>query len=355
MLPMSTILRLAQRLRSVWADRTGDPPGLADDWRAFDDRVARVHAARRRIDLARKRHLTLIEPQLADEAAACLRTVVRQVEHLVANNFRPVVRVPELGDLVADFRQLEAEFGAVEVRWADAAVRVRIDAVVLEDIDLGPFAIDFVWNRLGRRNAASCFDVVALEPNPAAGRDDVVHPHVRDGLLCPGDAEDPLVLALAGGRLADGFLLVRNVLTTYNPHSPHVPLEEWAGFACAECGYRADDEDRFTCAACGADVCDSCASYCTACSSARCGQCMEACAACRAPCCPGCLHTGDAGKEVCPDCVPRCPKCSGPLPAAEHPGAASVCSHCHPEEDDHDENEALDSNVTAVVSDIDAR
>lgn len=44
--------------------------------------------------------------------------------------------------------------------------------------------------------------------------------------------------AFAKGRLADAFLLVR---------SAYVPLAEWDGFACADCGRRADrctDEGR---------------------------------------------------------------------------------------------------------------
>src|SRR5205823_4305613 len=128
---------------------------------------------------------------------------------------------------VAEVRQLEAEFGAVEVRWADRVLRAVTGPVVLRGVPLGPFAIDYNWDRAGRDPAARCFAVVALDPRPAAGRDEVTHPHVENDALCAGDAAGPLDRAVADGRLADAFLLVRSVLTTYNPASAYVPLAEW--------------------------------------------------------------------------------------------------------------------------------
>ena len=40
--------------------------------------------------------------------------------------------------------------------------------------------------------------------------------------------------------VADAFLIVRSVLTTYNADSPFVPLTAWDGFNCSNCGRRGD-------------------------------------------------------------------------------------------------------------------
>jgi hypothetical protein len=274
--------------------------------------------------------------------------IFREVERLQAQYVQSPVRVPDLGDWVAEVRQLEAEFGAVEIRWDDTTIRVVTEPVVLDDVYLGAFAIDFFWDRVGRLPATRCFDVIALDPNPAIGRDEVVHPHVRDGTLCPGDANETLDRALAAGRLTDAFLLVRSVLLKYNPHSPYVSLDDWNGIACAECGRRVDEDDRSICEACGADLCEACPECCAACSATRCGQCTEPCDACQAACCPCCLEATDAGQAICPGCVPRCSRCSAAVPATELSDATQLCSNCNPEDDD-DENDAPDTRDTTEV------
>ena len=168
--------------------------------------------------------LRLIVPRLTAEFMARLDEVRRQVEQLQIEYAPPSGRAPDLGEWLAEIRQLEAEFGGVEVRWRDAVVRVVTDPVTLRDVALGPFAIEFGWDRVGHISASRCFDMIALESNPAAGRDEVPHPHVQGVELCAGDAAGPLERALADGRLADAFLIVRSVLTTYNPASAYVPL-----------------------------------------------------------------------------------------------------------------------------------
>ena len=206
MLPTSLILRLAKRLHAAWATKAGVSPDPDDAWRVLDNRVVRAHGARHRIELARDKGLSLIVPQLMGEVSACLNSVLRQVEHLQNTYGHPRVHVPDFPNWIAEVRQLETEFDDVEVRWGDTTIRVVTEPIVLDDVHLGAFAIDFVWDRVGRLPATRCFDVIALDPNPAVGRDDVTHPHVRDGTLCPGDAEEPLNRALASGRLTDAIL-----------------------------------------------------------------------------------------------------------------------------------------------------
>jgi len=307
-----------------------------------------VGYARRRFGLARAADLSLIVPQLRAEVVARLNAVFRQVEQLQSEYDRPHVRVPDFGEWLAEVRQLEAEFGDVQVRWSDTAIRVTTEPVVLEGVYLGAFRDRF---RLGSlRSIAGDAVFRRYRPRPTPGRlpGRCRPPHVRDGVLCSGDAQGPLGRALAAGRLADAFLLIRSVLLTYNPHSPHVALDEWSGFACAECGYRVDDDDRSNCEACGVDLCESCSGCCAVCGETRCSQCTQSCDACQAACCRGCLETTDAGRSVCPECVPHCPRCSAAISATKRLGPAQLCSS-HQEEHDTDDNDAIDTSESVEV------
>ena len=136
----------------------------------------------------------------------------------------------------------------------------RTGPITLEDVSLGPFAIELHLDRLaGRRTPdAACFDCVALESKPAATDDAVTHPHVKGKTLCAGDATVPLTAALRAGRLADAFLLIRGVLQTYNPASAYVSLRDWGGSSCGECGRSVGPDDTFYCEQCHRDVCDDC-------------------------------------------------------------------------------------------------
>ena len=335
MLPTRHALRLARRLHAAWAGR--DPPPDPDGaWRAFESRAARAAALRRRVRLAADRGLTRAAARLADELAARLDDLARHAAHLRAA-YDPPPPPPDLGHWAREVGQLEAEFGPVTVRWADRAVRVATDPVVLGGVGLGPFAIEFFWDRVAGEPAARCFDAVALDPHPAAGRDEVVHPHVQGTTLCPGAAAGPLDRALADGRLADAFLLVRAVLTAYNPASPYVPLGDWSGVPCGDCGRRIDPADTSTCDGCEADLCDGCVGSCAACSAARCGGCLAACDACRADCCPGCLEAAGGDRAVCPGCLATCPRCGGRVPKDELSETTHPCPARDRGEDDGDD------------------
>src|SRR5690606_3706651 len=101
-------------------------------------------------------------------------------------------------------------------KWS--RVTVVTDDIQLEGIPLGPFKIKLDWSRLGDSQP---YEVIAVEANPASSSDDVTHPHVQDNRLCEGDGRQALQKALAQGRLFDFFVLVRQILTTYNPSSAY--------------------------------------------------------------------------------------------------------------------------------------
>jgi hypothetical protein len=64
----------------------------------------------------------------------------------------------------------------------------------------------------------------------------VTHPHVCNGQLCEGDGAAPIKAALGSGRLLDFFVLVGQILETYNDASAHVTLDNWEGRSCNDCG-----------------------------------------------------------------------------------------------------------------------
>ena len=138
----------------------------------------------------------------------------------------------------------EAEFERFDYDAKQQTLSITTEPIRLENVYLGEFSIQLHIDRLSqvprRRNV---YRIVAEDPHPATSNDSVTHPHVRDEELCAGDATAAINAALETGRICDFFLLVRSVLMTYNGHSPYVPLAEWNGRACNDCGYVTDSDD----------------------------------------------------------------------------------------------------------------
>lgn len=351
MLSISLALRLARRLHAAWAVRFQPPPDPESAWRAIDARLAKAHRARHQVQLATVKKLVLTLPGLTAKLTARLDDLARQIEQLRVEYAPLAFRVPEPAEWLAEVRQLEVEFSSVEVRWADRLLRAVTEPIVLRGVSLGPFAIDFGWDRVGRRSGVHCFDLVALDPRPAAGRDGVTHPHVQDDALCPGDASHPLDEAVADGRLADAFLLIRSVLTTYNPQSAYVPLAGWDGVICSDCGQRVDREDRLTCERCECDLCEDCTHSCAACSATRCSDCLESCDICSDRHCRGSLGPTPSGRAVCSDCLAPCARCSAPVPTDELTADTRLCPTCVQEEDDEpDDDEPIEDASAAEAT-----
>jgi hypothetical protein len=345
MLSTALVLRLAQRLHATWQSRTARIPDPGRAWRDLDDRSEQAHRAHHRLRLACAMHLPLIIPRLTAELTARLDDLARRVEQLRLEYKARRCNAPDLGAWVAEIRQLQAEFGDLAIDWRQCTIRAVTDPVVLRGVPLGPFAVTFAWGRALRFPGGQCFDLVALDPNPAGGRPDVTHPHVRDGIVCAGDATAPLERAVAEGRLAEAFLLVRSVLSAYNPHSPYVSLEEWDGVTCSDCGCQVDPEERYTCEACEAELCGDCLTSCAACSDPRCAGCLEPCTVCRADCCPACLEDTGSKRSVCPDCRTTCDRCGAVMTTDELTAASRLCPACEQDQEEG-EAEASEEEVT---------
>jgi hypothetical protein len=202
---------------------------------------------------------------------------------------------PPLGELVADLMQLQEEFEGSNVGLVvDRVIAADTRPVTFCGVYLGPFTIRLHLSSLGTRANASAFEVVAVEPNPASSSEDVTHPHVSGGSLCSGEAAVPIACALAEGRVADAFCLVRSVLNTYNPASAYVSLDQWEGSTCGDCGQVTSPDELYYCEGCGSEFCDGCVSACD-----RCGR----------PRCLGCLEEDARERRLCGRCRGRCGAC----------------------------------------------
>ena len=248
------------------------------------------------------------------------------------------------------------EFEEVQIDWDERFVGATTEPITLERVYLGAFAIRLHWERLARRLDAQCFDVVALDPNPAATDDRVTHPHVKDKTLCAGDATMPLKKALEQGRLADAFCLVRGVLTHYHADSPHVPLDAWDGTSCRDCGRTVCDDDCCSCGGCDDDFCYDCTRSCAACDATRCLDCLGRCAVCEADHCAQCLQKcASSDKDCCSGCLRACATCGAEVARTELDAETERCPSCRapiqaPEEDSDAAAPNLPSSLQPVLS-----
>jgi hypothetical protein len=338
MLTTKLALRLARKWQTVWEASRKPQPVLNSAWERLESRFVIAQQVRQRLEFVSDRHFTVGVRNLTADLGYHLGEMARMVSSLREELSARRPPKPDLASWLADIRQLEDEFGDVEVKWKKTVVRVVTEPITLRGVELGTFAIDFHWDRLGSAKGDNCFDIVALEPNPAQGRDDILHPHVQGHDICAGDAKKPVENAIEQGRFTEAFLLLRSVLTTYNPSSPYVTLEKWTGQPCHDCGDRVDDEYRYCCDGCYSDFCDHCIGSCAVCMTSRCSGCLDACAVCDSQCCSSCLETVEDDDRVCRRCFANCADCRRRLPKNEL--IDDLCPACQPEEgefeDDHE-------------------
>lgn len=258
-----------------------------------------------------------LRPQLVYALNTCRRRLDEAQSQF--DNAAPNPNLPSLHDVFNDLTALERELADVRADLKRAKLSVVTDDIVLEGIDLGRFEILLDWSLLGRSLA---YEVVALDPNPAASSSETTHPHVQANQLCEGDGRAPIRQALAEGRLFDFFLLVRQVIQTYNSASAYVSLTEWHGVDCRDCGRSLGEDERDHCNECGEEVCYDCSILCRDCDRSFCSDC--------APRCPGCEET------FCASCRSRCAGC-GEL-FCEECLADDRCSSCRKTHEEETEN-----------------
>jgi len=221
--------------------------------------------------------------------------------------------VPKLSAVADEIKALREEFGDVEFNGEEKALCAVIEPITLEDIYLGRFRIALYLDRLQELYHQVPYFVMAIDPHPAATDEAVTHPHVSNETVCEGEGSAAIRAALEAGRLTDFFSIVRSILTTYNPDSPYVPLADWYGIACYECGYVMDSESSYCCCFCENAICDECSAVCASCAEVVCKSCAGACEICETSLCPHCAKTkcGECESVCCESCLDDglCPDC----------------------------------------------
>jgi hypothetical protein len=212
-------------------------------------------------------------------------------------------QMASVSDIHADLVALSDEFEEFSFDRRGRTISVTTEPIQLEDVYLGAFEIRLDYSDLPMADAPS-YRVIALDPHPAASDESVIHPHVQGEFICEGDARLPICRALEQGRLLDFFVILGNVLRTYNEGSPYVRLADWHGVVCTDCGSLVGDDQRWTCQKCETTLCGECFWNCPGCDEVFCGACVTCCEGCNEnhcfPCI-GCCRCCDT--EFCRECL----------------------------------------------------
>ena len=211
-------------------------------------------------------------------------------------------------DVYQDLLALHDEFDEVSWDRPRQTLSVTTEPIELEGVYLGEFEIRLDWGNLVEGHPGN-YRVVAIDAHPASSNEDVTHPHVNDEAVCEGDGRVPIRNALQQGRLFDFFVIVSNLLRTYNSGSPYVALSDWHGVTCSDCGSSTCDDERWTCSKCDSEICDGCRCSCSDCGEAYCGECIESCEGCLDHYCRSCLKHSEEDLLFCRGCLDQQERC----------------------------------------------
>ncbi|MFW6061173.1 MAG: hypothetical protein ACOC93_00035 [Planctomycetota bacterium] len=321
-----------QRIRIAHAIRRQLRCQQRQRWRMLRGRLSaaceqlqQLETLRRRLAICESRDWQATGRRLAGDLRAVLRRAPYSLQDVQQAMYSCGGEIPPAAEIYRDLLQLEQEFGLLRYDADDHVLVATTDAIELREVYLGPFEIQLRLDGLAEWMHGRIFRIVATDPHPAASDDRVTHPHVSNQQLCPGDAGAAIETALSEGRICDFFLLVRSILTHYNPDSPFVPLDNWSGMACYDCGYVTAPEEMLWCSACERDFCQDCATCCPCCDEVACLGCLQRCEACEEP--------------VCDSCLASCPACGRPICDACLQESLCPC-HSDRKDPDHDQDQA---------------
>jgi hypothetical protein len=246
-------------------------------------------------------------------------------------------KAPNISDILAELSQIDQELGEYQFDLKEKTIGIVTEPITLEDIPFGPFEVKLCIDQIHKLYTDSPYRVIALEANPAGANDSVTHPHVSDERLCEGDGHVAIRKALEEGRLCDFFTMIVNILQTYNSDSPYVPLDEWEGTSCYDCGYTVSGEDSYYCEYCDRDYCSQCSTCCQRCDTTLCLGCAYECPSCNEPVCRQCTAVCTECEETfCKDCL-------------NEEGLCKSCEEDRKENSDEEQEEKSDAH-TAVQS-----
>lgn len=322
-----TLYRVALQIERVLQSEAEAPlptEALQSAWRQLSRSLHRAAWARGKGWRAAKASVPRDLRYWANELTG---TVNRVVSHFESQPQRH----PDLTRAIyEDLLALEEEFEEVEVDLQEKTLSVTTGPIQLEGIELGRFQVRLKWRKLQEFRA---YDVIALEANPAATSSSTTHPHVQSDVLCEGEGRTAIRSALEQGRVLDFFLLVQQVLQTYNSGSAYVHLSDWSGVECSDCGTTASEEDSTSCDRCDSSLCSDCSRSCGNCHRGLCNSCSSLCEGCDTDFCSACLAECTAcSEQYCSECL-----------------TSGQCSSCHENQENEDEveNAASESEAPA--------
>ena len=274
------------------------------------EQMNRLVRIRRKLNLCEIRNWQAASGKVMQQTDAALRDIPYQIQQVEQAVQACNTKVPSVTEVYQELTQADEEFDSLVYHEEGDLLAVQTDPIELEDVYLGSFEIQLHVPSLSEMGHNSIYRIFALDPHPAGSNECVTHPHVSDQRLCPGDGGAAINMALGAGRICDFFLLVRSVLTHYNPDSPYVSLDNWHGIACYECGYTVSGDDVYWCDCCQHEYCSECGSYCARCDESTCIGCLENCAVCNESVCPSCMTIcPECGQDLCKTCLEelQCP------------------------------------------------
>lgn len=229
-----------------------------------------------------------------------------------------------------ELHSLMQEFGEVTWNPSSTTLSVTTPRIVLQEIDLGPFEIALNFSRMA---VPPAYEVLPLAPEFGGGGIEYPHPHVKGTRLCEGAGSEILRAALQGGRLSEFFLIIRQILQTYNDESAYLSLDDWWLESCHACGASIDPDDLSRCSSCSAPLCSQCGYCCEQCQTLLCPDCDDRCSVCDRVCCSNCAETCSACQQahICQECLDD----------------QSHCPHCQTSQDGKDS--ATDADVEASI------
>ncbi|MDP7019580.1 MAG: hypothetical protein QGG36_27535 [Pirellulaceae bacterium] len=266
----------------------------------------------RKLQKATQRGWNLAANRLIQDLRLAVERLCKEIAEL-DHKLRPSGgegRKASVADIYADLVAMHDEFEDVVFNRRDHTLSVTTEAIELDGVYLGPFEIRLDWTDLLEGHPSN-YRVIAVDPNPAAANESVTHPHVQDEAVCEGDGHQPIRNAMEQGRLLDFFMIVANLLRTYNSGSPFVSLSDWHGVECADCGSTVCDDERWTCEKCETTVCGECYYNCPGCDGIFCNECMTRCEGCDENHCSGCMkQCSGCDAELCQGCLNDNERCS---------------------------------------------
>ncbi|MBN2579371.1 MAG: hypothetical protein JXB10_10300 [Pirellulales bacterium] len=292
-------LRAAGMIRRRLAERREEPTPIQlpeDHWSEMQRFIRQIQQAQRHRWHRAARRLTddlLYQIDYCRSRLSDLLALLRQKSESPA--------LPALKDLYQEILALQEEYDEFDVDPKTGEIRVTTEPIVLQDLRLGQFAIRLHWKSSG---GTSPYNIVALEPHPAASDSSVTHPHVQSERLCEGDGRAAIRTALDQGRLGDFFQIVTQILSTYAEGSAYVELDQWYGESCSDCGGLVDEDERYYCNRCENLLCGECSTSCEHCGDGYCSGCISSCQTCQEPHCSACLEAcAKCCRATCPHCL----------------------------------------------------